>query len=80
MSLREIDCPGCIYAGQPHLETCPESAHIKYRRGRVEESTYYPQDDKFKATIKIAEAALKAAEEAIGLARKALRVYNGSVG
>jgi hypothetical protein len=25
MSQRPIDCPGCLYSGQPHLETCEHS-------------------------------------------------------
>lgn len=30
--MRPIACPGCIYSGQSHLETCEHSSSDLYRR------------------------------------------------
>jgi hypothetical protein len=43
-------CPGCMYSGGTHLESCPEAAHNKYREPpppplRVFIITYYNQID-----------------------------------
>jgi hypothetical protein len=31
MSMHDSFCPGCLYSGHSHLETCKEALHNKYR-------------------------------------------------